>query len=135
MNRKNCDRLRWLVKECDKQMKKLAGAKEGMLSDGARHIRTLGVLLVRAGHTINRYSRRQFILRFVISGSDMAKFQRLEDSIRSTMQELTMGLVVLMVTGGGYEDESKELRVAVCKAAGLDNAEEVMMGLALAVLA
>lgn len=131
-NSKNCDRLLGLVKECDTQMQKLAGTKKSKLPDGApRHIRTLGVLLVRAGHTINRYSGRHFILRFVMSGSDMAAFQRLEVGISGVMQKLTLVVAVEWMTGGGYVDESEKLRVAVCKAAGLsegpENAQKVMM--------
>ncbi len=56
-NSRNCERLLGLVKECDMQMKKLAGAKEKRLPPEApRHVRRLGVLLVRAGHMINRYT-------------------------------------------------------------------------------
>ncbi len=48
----------------------------------------------------------------------MVAFQRLETDIRNSMQSLTMVVAVEVMTGG-YADESKELRAAVCRAAGL----------------
>lgn len=122
-NSKNCERLLRLVKECDGQMKKLAKAGSKHVPPDARgHVRRLAVLLVRTAHTINRYSGRHFVTRFVMSGSDMATFQRLEEDIRAKMQALTL-VAAMELMAGGYTDESAKLRAAVCKAAGLPDGE------------
>ena len=104
-------------------MKKLAKAgSKHVPSDARGHVRRLAVLLVRTAHTINRYSGRHFVTRFVMSGSDMATFQRLEEDIRAKMQALTL-VAAMELMAGGYTDESAKLRAAVCKAAGLPDGE------------
>lgn len=90
-----------------------------MPTDARRHVRRLTVLLVRSGHTINRYSGRHFVVRFMTSGTDVVAFQRLEDGIRASMQSLSLAVAVEVMAGGAYVDESAKLRAAVCKAAGL----------------
>ena len=83
----NCGQLLALIQMVDRQLAKaVAGKVVSSDVDVKSSLRSLGVLLVKAGRKIQAYGQHGFMQRFLRSGSDVAAFEALDRDIRSIIQ-------------------------------------------------